>query len=165
MSVRSDNIRFQLESIAQGAPWTIYNEIEKGFYVGEDPAGHGFGRLKHPKTDVIVSLNESPPTTIYSDLKATLWMPIHDRPPFPGIKWLESVVDWLIDAHDVQGWSVYLHCRVGVSRSGMVAIAYFMKRDSLKLERAALMIAMKRAIVPNPSFMEGLVEWEEYLEQ
>lgn len=150
-------------------PWT---EMEKGLYLTGSPDEHG--ELKatspgFPKVDAYLGVNEKAP--VYVDdkaskagVKASLWMPIHDRPPFPGVEWLDMCVNFVIFCRD-KGWSVIVHCVAGMSRSAMVMIAVYMKKDGLSVEKAAAKVIAKRPVNPDPSFIDGLYEYETYLKK
>jgi protein phosphatase slingshot len=66
-----------------------------------------------------------------------------------------------IDEQRKAGRTVFIHCRNGVSRSGMVATAYLMSKNNWSRDEALKFIRSKRDIVrPNPAFMKLLEEWE-----
>jgi hypothetical protein len=95
-------------------------------------------------------------------LRAFAWMPIADG-FFPGVVWLEVAVRNVMAWRDA-GWPVLVHCAAGVSRSGMVVIAYHMKLNGWTVGEAAAFVKQKRPVTnPNPSFMEGLVEYQKFL--
>lgn len=54
-----------------------------------------------------------------------------------------EVCDW-IDAAREQGGKILIHCRVGVSRSATITIAYVMKRLGLSLVDAYLLVRSRR---------------------
>src|SRR5258706_10830801 len=119
-------------------------EMEKGFYLTGSPDEHGelkVGSAGFPKVDAYLGVSEKSPINTgsekasVSNLKASLWMPIHDRPPFPGVKWLDECVNFVIFCME-QGWSIVVHCVAGMSRSAMVVIAYYMKTEGLSVEKA-----------------------------
>jgi protein-tyrosine phosphatase len=91
------------------------------------------------------------------------WEPIRDAAPVPTLEWLRRQVDF-IDGERRAGHSVFVHCLNGVSRSGMVMVAYLMWRDGLSRDRALEIVQTKRPMVrPNLAFMELLLEWEKSL--
>lgn len=152
-------------------PWT---ELEKGLFLAGTPDNHGELRTTSPgfpKTDAYLGLNEKAP--IYTrgaekateyDIKASLWLPIHDRPPFPGIEWLSMAVSFVEFARE-QKWSIIVHCVAGLSRSAMVMTAYLMERDGLTVEQAIKKILNKRPININPAFIDGLYLWQKCIEK
>lgn len=97
-------------------------------------------------------------------LKALLWLPMHDAPDYaPTTRWLDNVVNtmkgWRAD-----GWNVLVHCRAGVSRSGMVAIAFVMNVNGLTLQEALHCVQERRPCVyPNSGFMNSLSQYEDML--
>ena len=66
-----------------------------------------------------------------------------------------------VDAQRRAGATVYVHCFAGVSRSGMVVVAYLMFKNKWTRDEALAFVRTKRDIVrPNPAFMEQLSAWE-----
>jgi len=75
---------------------------------------------------------------------------------------LEPICDW-IDQARVEGGQVLVHCRVGVSRSATVTIAYVMKHLGLPLVDAYLIVRSRRLSVliqPNMRLLYNLCGWE-----
>ena len=59
---------------------------------------------------------------------------------------------------------VFVHCRNGVSRGGLVVVAYLMARHGWSRDEALTFVRSRRATVrPNPAFMRLLREWERSL--
>ena len=88
------------------------------------------------------------------------WEPIRDTAPAPDLDWLRRMVQF-IDAQRRGGDTVFVHCRAGVSRSGMVVVAYLMFEHGWTRDEALDFVRTKRPLVrPNPAFMERLAEWE-----
>ncbi|EJD49550.1 hypothetical protein AURDEDRAFT_182705 [Auricularia subglabra TFB-10046 SS5] len=72
------------------------------------------------------------------------------------------ICDW-IDKARLEGGKVLVHCRVGVSRSATVTIAYVMKHLELPLIDAYLIVRSRRLSVliqPNMRLLYNLVGWE-----
>ncbi|KAI0671359.1 hypothetical protein C8Q78DRAFT_766308 [Trametes maxima] len=75
---------------------------------------------------------------------------------------LEPICEW-IDKARAEGGKVLVHCRVGVSRSATVTIAYVMKHLSLPLVDAYLIVRSRRLSVliqPNMRLLYNLLGWE-----
>ncbi|KAF5359502.1 hypothetical protein D9756_003546 [Leucocoprinus leucothites] len=75
---------------------------------------------------------------------------------------LEPICDW-IDKARLEGGQVLVHCRVGVSRSATVTIAYVMKYLNLPLVDAYLIVRSRRLSVliqPNMRLLYNLCGWE-----
>ncbi|KAF8591163.1 hypothetical protein K439DRAFT_1562614 [Ramaria rubella] len=73
-----------------------------------------------------------------------------------------SICAW-IDRARVEGGQVLVHCRVGVSRSATVTIAYVMKHLHLSLVDAYLIVRSRRLSVliqPNMRLLYNLCGWE-----
>jgi hypothetical protein len=131
-----------------------YTLIEPGLFMGGDelepPAG----------TRAVLNLCEAKDPY---QCDVHVWEPIPDRAPAPDLDWLRRMVDF-VDEQRKAGRTVYVHCRNGVSRSGMVVTAYLMFKKSLSRDEALQLIRTKRPEVrPNPAFMELLLDWEQVL--
>lgn len=75
---------------------------------------------------------------------------------------LQPICDWIDKARE-EGGKVLVHCRVGVSRSATVVIAYVMKHLSLPLVDAYLIVRSRRLSVliqPNMRLLYNLLGWE-----
>lgn len=136
----------------------MFNEVYHNIYIGGAPNDNA----TFPSVDAVLNLRAESQLTL--NCKATLWMPIWDRPPFPGLDWLWQAVKFL-EANQESDWTTYVHCNAGLSRSSMVVIAFLMKKENITMEEAWKIINAKRPAVPNPSFCLGLVEWERMLKE
>jgi protein-tyrosine phosphatase len=149
-------ITFALPAVAQPVVRVItpdYSKIEDGLYVG--------GFVTTPP-DVKAVLNVCELKNSY-DVKHSQFSPIKDSAPAPSLDWLKEQVAF-VDEHRKADRAVFVHCAVGMSRSGMVVVAYLMQRDKLSRDDALKAVKAKRDIVqPNPAFMELLAEYEKEL--
>ena len=132
-----------------------YTRIRNGLYLG------GIVKAPPPGTKAVLNL-----CRVADRYKAEThaWEPIKDTTPAPSIAWLKKQVRF-IDEQRQAGKTVYVHCRNGVSRAGMVVVAYVMYKDKLPRDKALAQVRTRRPITrPNPAFMERLAEWERVLE-
>jgi hypothetical protein len=137
----------------QGANYTL---IEEGLYMGGDVD------RPPPGTGAVLSLCEK--TDRYY-CATRVWDPIRDGEPAPDVAWLRRTVSW-VDARRRTGATVFVHCRNGVSRSGLVVTAYEMLQHDWKRDEALAFVRSKRPIArPNPAFMRLLREWERVLKE
>ena len=89
-----------------------------------------------------------------------LWEPIVDGEPAPDLDWLRRMVD-VLDARQREGMMTYVHCRNGVSRSGMLVVAYEMRKNNWTRDEALAFVRVRRPTTrPNPAFMRRRLEWE-----
>src|SRR5215470_1551119 len=93
-----------------------YSRIEDGFYMG--------GHVRKPprRTRAVLNLCE---VEDWYQCDIHVWEPIRDAEPAPDLAWLRRMVEF-IDAQRRAGKTVFVHCLNGVSRSGMVVVAYLM---------------------------------------
>lgn len=116
-----------------------------------------------PGVDVVVNVRRTPNNFRASvGLTALLHFPIVDH-AFPGISWLDMVVD-CISACRSRGKSLLVHCASGQSRSSLVVIGCLMKSLGIGREAAlAMVVAQRPCADPNHRFWDGLAEYELYL--
>lgn len=128
-----------------------YSRIVDGLYVGgfvPDPPAH---------TTAVLNLCETEDPYRAAILK---WEPIADAPPAPTLDWLRTMVAWVAE-NRAAGRTTFVHCRNGVSRSGMVVVAYLMWANGWERDKALEYIRVKRPDVrPHPVFMALLADWE-----
>jgi protein-tyrosine phosphatase len=128
-----------------------YDEIEPNLYLG------GFMESPPPGTTVVLNLCEMED---HYRCEVHRWRPIPDAAPAPSLDWLREQVEF-VEQQISAGRIVYVHCRNGVSRSGMVVIAYLMKQHRWKYEDALEFVRARREKVrPNPAFRDLLRDWE-----
>src|SRR5262245_1733721 len=131
-----------------------YSLIEDGLYMG--------GLVDEPPAGTQAVLNVCRTDDSYRPA-AYLWKPIRDAAPAPSIAWLHEAVEF-VDTQRRAGRTTYVHCRVGMSRSGMVVIAHLMSRHGWTRDEALKFVRSKRPVTnPNPAFMKLLSEWEQTL--
>src|SRR5437588_637909 len=93
-----------------------YSHIEHGLYMG------GFVLETPPNVGAVLNLCET--EDVYR-AAAHRWEPIGDAEPAPSLDWLRQQVAF-IETQRKARQVVFVHCRNGVSRSGMVVTAYLM---------------------------------------
>jgi hypothetical protein len=128
-----------------------HSRIEAGLYLG--------GWVAAPPRDVSAVLNLCEVEDPYQ-APFHRWEPIRDAEPAPGLDWLRRQVAF-IEAQRQEKRGVFVHCRNGVSRSGMVVAAHLMARYGWSRDDALAFMRSRREVVrPNPAFMRLLLEWE-----
>jgi hypothetical protein len=128
-----------------------YSRIEDGLWLG------GYVPKPPRGTGAVLNLCESEdPYRVESHR----WEPIRDAEPVPSLDWLREQVGF-IESERAAGRVVFVHCRNGVSRSGMVVAAYLMRREGWSRDRVLEFLRSRRpGVHPNPAFMQLLLEWE-----
>ncbi len=128
-----------------------YSKIEDGLWLG--------GSVTEPPSGTRAVLNLCESEDPYH-AESHRWEPIRDAAPAPSLDWLREQVGF-IEAERTAGKMVYVHCRNGVSRSGMVVVAYFMARNGWTRDEAMDFVRARRSgLRPNPVFLQLLKEWE-----
>jgi protein-tyrosine phosphatase len=129
-----------------------YSQIEDGLYIG------GYVRKPPRGTQSVLNLCE---TNDPYQCEVHRWEPITDNEPAPSLDWLRQMVEF-VQAEREAGRVVYVHCLAGVSRSGMVVVAYLMSKNKWARDEALAYVRTNRPIArPNPAFMRLLGEWEQ----
>jgi hypothetical protein len=132
----------------QGANYSL---IEERLYVGGD--------VKAPPPGTGAVLNLCRKKDPYR-CAIHVWEPIRDTAPGPTLDWLRERVEW-IDTQRRAGVTVYVHCRNGVSRSGLLVTAYIMHEKNLSRDEALAFVRRKRpGLHPHSAFRMRLLEWE-----
>lgn len=131
-----------------------YSRVEDGLWLG------GYVAEPPPDTRAVLNLCES--ENPYR-AESHRWEPIRDAEPVPSLDWLRAQVAF-IESERAAGRTVFVHCRNGVSRSGMVVVAYFMARNGWSRDEAMGFVRSRRpGLRPNPAFMQLLLDWERSL--
>lgn len=96
----------------------------------------------------------------YPDDYEYLHVNIHDEPSEDILRHLDSTYRFIKGARERQ-MNVFVHCKMGVSRSATAVIAFAMKEFGWSLDEALAHAKRRRAIVhPNRGFMQQLREYE-----
>ena len=129
-----------------------YSQVEEGLYVG------GCVDVLPDGTQAVLNLCERPDP--YYDEVIYQWSFIQDTEPAPSLDWLREQVEF-VDRQRQAGRKTFIHCRAGVSRSGMVTLAYLMHKNGWGRDEGLRHLREKRPVInPNPAFMALLLEWE-----
>jgi protein-tyrosine phosphatase len=89
------------------------------------------------------------------------WSPINDGPPPPSLGWLSQMVQFVATQRRA-GATTYVHCQAGVSRSGLVTVAYVMSEHRWGVEQALFFVKSRRPQTnPKPAFMPLLNQWQQ----
>jgi hypothetical protein len=131
-----------------------YDRIEEGLWLG------GYVPEPPPGTRAVLNLCETKDTY---HVESHRWDPIRDAEPAPSLDWLREQVAF-IEAERAAGHTVYVHCRNGVSRSGMMVVAYLMAREGWTRDQAMAFVRERRqGLRPNPAFRDLLLQWQHAL--
>lgn len=129
-----------------------YTELEPGLLLG--------GQCAMPPPKIRAVLCVTPNRDAFS-VEFYQWRPMPTG-AMPAMIWLREQVDF-IDRHTKQKHGVFVHCDAGMDRSATVVVAYLIWRDGMARDEAIELVRRKRAIKPNPAFMEILQAWEDNL--
>src|SRR5882724_5787620 len=113
LGARLSLLWLEREYFSTGANFSL---IEPGLYMG--------GNVPEPPRGTSAVLNLCETDDGYR-CTTHRWEPIRDTEPAPDLDWLRRQVEF-IDTERKAGRTVFVHCRNGVSRSGLVVVAYLM---------------------------------------
>lgn len=134
-----------------------FAEFQPGLWVGEKVSQAPLG------TAAVLNLMEDP-NPEWPGIEQR-HRPISDDhvKPAPSLEWLVEQVTWVESVIDA-GKNTYIHCRGGVSRSGLVAVAYIMKSRGVGREVALTVVRDARPqVAPRPAFWSLLAQYEKTL--
>lgn len=132
-----------------------FSEITPGLYMG--------ARVVEPPPGTAAVLNLCEIEDPYAGRVICQWSPIRDAAPAPSLHWLREQVHFVAEQRRADR-TVYVHCLAGVSRSGLVVVAYLMQERGWKRDEALAFVRRGRPSArPNPAFMQLLSEWEQAL--
>jgi protein-tyrosine phosphatase len=98
------------------------------------------------------------------ELVAVVQMPLADH-RFPGVEWLDLAVE-MISRFRRRNHQVVVHCDNAESRSSFVLLGYSMRERAFSLDEALEDLQAKNPHAdPNHRFLEGLAEYEKFLER
>ncbi|QQP41970.1 Uncharacterized protein FKW44_016494, partial [Caligus rogercresseyi] len=76
------------------------------------------------------------------------------------LKYFDETYRFVRKAQDAQG-KVLIHCKMGISRSATLTMAYLMKDYEMSLTEVMILVGERRAIInPNEGFIKQLVTYE-----
>jgi dual specificity protein phosphatase-like protein len=136
-----------------------YSRVEEGLYIGSSVEQPPQG------TQAVVNLCGRPDPY---QVGPSLWAPMYEagkggEGKEPTLDFLRRVVGF-IDEQRRAGRTTYVHCMVGVNRSGAVVTAYLMQEHGMGRNQALAFLQRRRPEVqPDPTLMQLLAEWEQVL--
>jgi len=115
-----------------------FSQIEDGLYLGAqvDSPPPGTGAVLN-----LCEFEDHYTTEVYHH------EPIRDAEPAPSLDWLRRQVDF-IAAQRQAGRTTFAHCLNGVSRSGMVVVAYLMRKNKWTRDEALAHVQSRRPTPP-----------------
>jgi len=103
----------------------------------------------------VVSICDSEPLRNGKYPARIINIPVDDSPNTNMLVLFPSILPF-IDNTRRRGENIYINCRMGISRSATVVIAYLMTYYGMSLEGAYSYISRKRNIQPNIGFVQQL---------
>jgi protein phosphatase slingshot len=136
------------------------NEISKNLYLGPMEAAQTIDRPSNKGKWFVLSIMESPPKLQYVK---QLEINLSDHHATDISKWFDLGSEAIL-YHLKNGFRVLVHCRMGISRSASMVIAFLMRANHWSCQQAIEYVESKRPFInPNPGFMKQLKIYEVYL--
>ena len=136
------------------------SQIFEWFYLGSFSNACDIKELRKNKINYILNCaiechNKNLPKNIKE-----LHLKIKDTENFDLINYFEEANEF-INKCKLEGGTLLVHCKLGISRSASFVIAYLIKNNNLSVEKALDFVKQKRnQIKPNEGFMNQLKKYE-----
>jgi protein-tyrosine phosphatase len=136
------------------------DEIAKNLYLGPMEAAQTIDRPSNRNKWFVLSIMENPPKLKYVK---QLEINLSDHHLTDISKWFDLGYEAILQ-HLREGKKVLVHCRMGISRSASMMIAFLMRANGWRVQQAIEYVEQKRPFInPNPGFMKQLQIYEVYL--
>uniref|UniRef100_A0A673B3S1 Dual specificity protein phosphatase n=1 Tax=Sphaeramia orbicularis TaxID=375764 RepID=A0A673B3S1_9TELE len=138
-----------------------YHQVWPNLYIGDESMARDKATLSSLGVTHIVNaaagrhrIHTGP--QFYNDLEVEyLAVEAADHPEFNLRPYFSSSANFIENALNNNG-KVFVHCAMGVSRSGTLVLAYLMICQGLSLAEAIIAVRLNRDIGPNSGFLEQL---------
>jgi len=136
------------------------SQIFEWFYLGSFSNACDIKELRKNKINYILNCAiECHNKKLPKDIKE-LHLKIKDNENFDLINYFEEANEF-INKCKLEGGTLLVHCKLGISRSASFVIAYLMENNNLSVEKALNFVKQKRnQIKPNEGFMSQLKRYE-----
>lgn len=142
--------------------WTCSEIVPGELYLGSNAVGACEVLLQELKIRAVVSLLADRPNLPREQFEL-YFHPVHDHAKQRLNPWIEEASAF-IDRARGEKKPVFVHCRMGISRSATLVIYYLMTRSRMTLREAYRTVRAKRNLIcPNLGFMRQLLECEKKL--
>lgn len=147
----------------------LYNctHIVDNLYLSGVEAAENLKFLKNLNFGYIINL--APSETEYthssvSDIKCLNIFELYDHQSSNISKYFDECIKFIESClAECKEKKILVHCHAGISRSPTIILAYLMAKKNFKLIEAVRYVTDRRAIYPNPTFLQQLILYEEFL--
>lgn len=134
-------------------------QLLPNLFISSEKAARNPSLLSWLRIDAVVRIMESYDESMYPPAIAIHFAPLSDTPGSQLAPCLASALAFL-DSQRHQGRRVLVHCKMGISRSAAVAIAYVMRLQSVSLREASFFVKQRHPCKPNSGFLNQLRDFE-----
>ena len=136
------------------------DEISRNLYLGPMESAKTIDRPPNKSKWFVLSIMENPPKLRYVK---QLEINLSDHHLTNISQWFDLASEAIMQ-HLREGKKVLVHCRMGISRSASVMIAFLMKVNGWTFQQSLENVESKRPFInPNPGFKKQLQIYEVYL--
>lgn len=134
------------------------NEISPGLWIGSYPFKEDISKLMRSGIRAVLTLDITPlPESIFGCFRLKFIF-LRDEPSQDLLFVLEDALSFIESSLNAGG--ILVHCRVGVSRSAAIVIAFLMRKNQLSYDCALELVVQKRHVCPNIGFVNQLKLFE-----
>lgn len=153
-------------------PSDAFNEVYPGILLGNGPTAMDIYKLKQlgvshvlntacGKTPEYGMINTSQKYYANSGIRF-MGILAYDMSSFNLAPYFNDAADF-IDSGLRSGGRVYVHCKMGISRSATCVLAYLMIKKGMTAQEAMRIVRSRREIIPNDGFLKQLCQLNDQL--
>lgn len=153
-------------------PGDPFNEVYPGILLGNGPTAIDIFRLKQLGVTHVLNcacgkepeygmINTSQRYYTSSGIKF-MGIVAYDMSSFNISPYFNDVANFMDDCLR-RGGRVYVHCKMGISRSATCVIAYLMIKKGMTAQEAVRLVRSRREIIPNDGFLKQLCQLNDQL--
>ena len=136
------------------------DEISRNLYLGPMESAKTIDKPSNKNKWFVLSIMENPPKLRYVK---QLEIHLSDHHSTNICKWFDLAYEAILQ-HLKEGKKVLVHCRMGISRSASVMIAFLMRANGWTAQHSQEYVETKRPwINPNSGFIRQIQVYEVYL--
>lgn len=148
-------------------PSDAFNEVFPGILLGNGPTAMDIYKLKQLGVTHVLNtacgmnpeygmINTSQKYYSASGIKF-MGIMAYDMSSFNLAPYFNDVADFM-DSALRSGGRVYVHCKMGISRSATCVLAYLMIKRGMTVQEAVRLVRSRREIIPNDGFLKQLCQ-------
>lgn len=153
-------------------PSDAFNEVYPGIVLGNGPTAMDIYKMKQLRVTHVLNtacgktpdygmINTSQKDYASAGIRF-MGITAYDMSSFNMSPYFHDVADF-IDSALRSGGRVYVHCKMGISRSATCVLAYLMIKKGMTAQEAVRLVRSRREIIPNDGFLKQLCQLNDQL--